>query len=167
MLKVKYVKIVTNILHLFNYNKIENVNGSNHILLNVVDLILAFAYALLSVCKLDTVTRLVLIMNFLTLSRLIVGNFKNSIILRDKYEEKYLKRPGLLFKSAYDYKLIVELCVIAFTLIPFWIQGVILEEHIIRGFAGIIIILGFLENLINVFAELFKVSVDIEKIQIN
>lgn len=167
MLKAKYVKIITNILHLFNYNKIENANGNSHIILNTVDLILAFIYALLSVWKLNTVTNLVLIMNFLTLSRLIVGNFKNSIILRDKYEEKYLKRPGLLFKSAYDYKLIIELCVIAFTFIPFWVQGVILKKHIIRGFAGIIIVLGFLENLINVFVELFKASIDIEKLQIN
>ena len=93
--------------------------------------------------------------------RLIIGNFKNSINLRDKYEKKYLKRPGLLFKSAYDYKLIIELCVIAFTLIPFWVQGIIFEDHIIRGFAGIIISLGFLENLINIFAELFKANIDI------
>ena len=63
--------------------------------------------------------------------------------------------------------MIVELCVIAFTLIPLWIQEVIFEEHIIGGFVEIIIILGFWENLTNVFAELFKASVDIEKIQIN
>lgn len=161
MLKKKYIKVVTNILCFFNYNKIENADGVNHIILNIIDVALAFAYLSISVWKLSTVTNLVLIMNFLTLLRLIVGNFKNSINLRDKYEKKYLKRPGLLFKSAYDYKLIFELCIIAFSLIPFWIQGVMFEEYVIRGFAGTIIILGFLENLINVFAELFKASIDI------
>lgn len=161
MLKKKYIKVITNILHFFNYNKIESPDGVNHIILNVIELLLALTYASISVWKLSTVTNLVLILNFLTLLRLVVGNFKNSINLRDKYEEKYLKRPGLLFKSAYDYKLIIELCIIAFSLVPFWVQGVLFEEHIIRGFAGIIIILGFWENLINVLAELFKASIDI------
>lgn len=161
MLKKIYINVVTNILHFFNYNQIENANGVNHARLNFIDFVLALTYALISAWKLETVTNLVLIMNFITLLRLIIGNFKNSINLRDKYEKKYLKRPGLLFKSAYDYKLIIELCVIAFTLIPFWVQGIIFEDHIIRGFAGIIISLGFLENLINIFAELFKANIDI------
>lgn len=161
MLKKIYICVVTNILHLFNYNKIENATGGNHIILNIFDFILMLVYAVISLWKLNTVTGLVLIMNFITLLRLIVGNFKGSINLRDKYEKKYLERPGLRFKSAYDLKLIIDLCVIAFSLIPFWIQGFLLEEHIIRGFAGTIIILGFGENLINVFSELFKASMDI------
>lgn len=145
----------------FNYNQIENENGVNHAILNFIDLVLALTYALLSVWKLGTVTNFVLIINFITLLRMIIDNFKNSINLRDKYEKKYLKRPGLLFKSAYDYKLIIELCVIAFALIPFWVQKIVFEEHVIRGFAGIIIFLGFMENLINVFAELFQANIDI------
>lgn len=161
MLKKKYIKVITNILHFFNYNKIENPDGVNHIILNVIDLVLALTYASISVWKLNMVTNLVLILNLLTLLRLVIGNLKKSINLREKYEEKYLKRPGLLFKSAYDYKLIIELCTIAFSLVPFWAQGVLFEEHIIRGFAGIIITLGCGENLINVFAELFKASIDI------
>lgn len=166
MLKKIYRKAVMNVLHFFNYNKIENKNGSCYVLLNTMDLVLAIVYALISICKLKTVTNLVLIINFLTLLRLIVGNIKNSINLRDKYKEMYLKRPGLLFKSAYDYKLIIDLCVIAFTLVPFWFQGIVFEEHIIRGFAGIIILLGFFENFINIIAELFKASIDLEKMKI-
>lgn len=161
MLKNIYISAVTNILCFFNYNQIENENGVNHAILNFIDLVLALTYALLSVWKLGTVTNFVLIINFITLLRRIIDNFKNSINLRDKYEKKYLKRPGLLFKSAYDYKLIIELCVIAFALIPFSVQKIVFEEHVIRGFAGIIIILGFLENLINVFAELFQANIDI------
>lgn len=161
MLKKIYINVVTNVLHFFNYNRIENANGVNHAILNFTDFVLALTYALISAWKLKTVTNLVLVMNFIMLLRLIIGNFKNSINLRDKYEKKYLKRPGLTFKSAYDYKLIIELCVIAFTLIPFWAQGIIFEKHIIRGFAGVIIFLGFLENLINIFAELFEANIDI------
>lgn len=161
MLKNIYISAVTNILCFFNYNQIENENGVNHAILNFIDLVLALTYALLSVWKLGTVTNFVLIINFITLLRWIIDNFKNSINLRDKYEKKYLKRPGLLFKSAYDYKLIIELCVIAFALIPFWVQKIVFEEYVIRGFAGIIIFLGFMENLINVFAELFQANIDI------
>lgn len=156
-----YIKVVTNVLHFFNYNKIENTNGSNHVILNSIECGLAFIYASFSIGNLKEGTILVLVMNFLTLLKLIFGNFKNSINLRDKYEEKYLKRPGLIFKSAYDYKLIIEFCIIAFALIPFWVQGFVLEEHIIKGFAGIIIILVFLESLMNTFSELFKASIDI------
>lgn len=161
MLKRLYREKVIYILHFFNYNKIENADGVNHVVLNIADIGLAFIYASISIWKLKTVTNLVLWMNFLTLLRLIVNNIKNSINLRDKYKEKYLRKPGLLFKSAYDYKLIFELSIIAFSLVPFWIQGVIFEEHIIRGFAGTIIILGFVENIINMLVELFKASIDI------
>ncbi len=161
MLKEKYIDTVTIILQFFNYNKIENAMGSSHVILNTLDLALALTYALISFWKLSTVTSVVLTINFLTLLRFIVGNLKNSISLRDKYNSKYLRRPGLLFKSAYDIKLIIEFCVIAFSLVPFWIQGNLLEENVIRGFAGIIIFLGFFENLINVFAELFKADIDI------
>lgn len=86
---------------------------------------------------------------------------EKSINLRDKYKEKYLKKPGLSYKSAYDYKLIIECCVIAFSLMPFWIQGMLLENYVIRGFAGTIIILGFLENYINIHAELFKARIEV------
>lgn len=162
-----YKKSITNVLHFFNYNKIENEKGSSHVVVNVIDLALAFTYSFISIWKLKEVTTLVLIINFLTLLRLIVSNIKNSINLRDKYEKKYLKRPGLLFKSAYDYKIIIELCVIAFSLTPFWVQGIVFEEHLVRGFAGIIIILGFLENLINILVELFKASIDISNLKVS
>lgn len=161
MLKRIYICVVTNILHFFNYNKIEDAKGINHVILNSIDFILMLAYASISIWKLSTVSKLVLIMNFITLSRLIVGNIKGSLNLRDKYEKKYLKRPGLLFKPAYDIKLIIELCLVAFLLIPFWIQGMLLEEAVIQIFATMVIILGFGENLINVFVQLFNASIDI------
>lgn len=160
MLKKLYIKAVTHILCFLNYNKFENSDGANHVILNGADLVLAFVYALVSVWKLSSVTNYVLAVNLLTLVRLMLGNLKKSISLRDKYEEKYLKRPGLSFKSAYDIKLIIEFCVIAFSLVPFCFQGALLEEHTIRSFAGIIIALGFMENLINIFIELFKASQD-------
>lgn len=156
-----YKKAVIVILHFLNYNKIENESGSNHIVLNLCDLGLALLYAGISIWKLKTVTSLVLLMNLLTLVRLMVGNLKKSINLRDKYKEKYLKKPGLSYKSAYDLKLIVEFCVIAFSLMPFWIQGMVLEDYVIRTFAGTIIILSFLENYINIHVELFKASIEV------
>lgn len=162
MLKKKYIDAVTNILHFLNYNKIEKTDGNNRIVLNSIDLAIAFSYVVVSFYKLDTVTaKLVFIINLLTLSRLMMGNIKNSVNLRDAYKEKYLKRPGLEFKSAHDLKLIIEFCVIAFELVPFCIQGDMLEENTIQVFAGTVIIIGFLENLISVFIELFKASIDI------
>lgn len=156
-----YRKAGLGLLHFLNYNKIENEGGSNHIILNLIDLLLALSYAGISIWKLNSVTLLVLVINLLTLARLIVGNFKKTINLRDKYKEKYLKKPGLLYKSAYDLKLVVEFCVIAFSLMPFWIQGKLQEDSVIRAFAGIIIVLGFLENYINIQAELFKANIEV------
>lgn len=156
-----YRKAGIGLLHFLNYNKIENEGGSNHIILNLIDLFLALSYAGISIWKLNSVTLLVLVINLLTLARLMVGNFKKTINLRDKYKEKYLKKPGLLYKSAYDLKLVVEFCVITFCLMPFWIQGKLQEDSVIRTFAGIIIVLGFLENYINIQAELFKANIEV------
>lgn len=161
MLKKGYTKLSISILRFLNYNKIEDENGSYHVILNTADFLFSALYVGVSIWKLSSVTEVVLLMNLLTLLRLIVGNLKKSMYLRDSYEEKYLTRPGLAFKSAYDFKLIFELCVIAFSLVPFWVQGVVFEEHIIRGFAGVIILLGFLENIINILAELFKAKVEV------
>lgn len=155
-----YKKVVITVLHFLNYNKIEDESGSNHIVLNLFDLGLALVYAGISIWKLKTVTGLVLVMNLLTLVRLMVGNLKKSINLRDKYKEKYLKKPGLSYKSAYDLKLVIEFCVIAFSFMPFWIQGIVLEDYVIRALAGTIIILSFMENYINIHVELFKAGIE-------
>ncbi len=157
-----YKKMTMGVLHFLNYNKIGNENGSNHIFINILDLLIALIYAAISIWKLKSVTGLVLGMNLLTLIRLMLGNLKKSIHYRDEYENKYLKRPGLIYKSANDIKFMVECCVIAFLLVPFWIQGMIYEDYVIRSFAGTIIILSFLENVINVHVELFEASIVLE-----
>ena len=164
MLKKIYMSISKLVLHFFNYNNIKNESGTNHVILNILDMIFTVAYASISFWKLKDITILVFIVNFLTLLRLIVGNIKNSLNIRDKYEEKYLTRPGLLFKSAYDYKLICELGVVVFTLIPFAIQGVVFEETVIRAFASIIIGLVLAENILNILVELFDAKMEINKI---
>lgn len=164
MFKKLYQQSIKSILHFFNYNKIEDINGTTHIALNVCDMLLASVYAGISYWKLYEVTFLVLAVNFLTLLRLALGSFKKSINIRDQYEAAYLSRPGLRFKSAHDIKLIIELCVIAFSLMPFVFQGVILETYVIRSFAMVIISLSLADNFLNIFAELFKASMDITKI---
>lgn len=156
-----YKKVVLAILHFFNYSKIENENGSSHFALNICDLGLALLYAGISIWKLNKVTSLVLLINLITLTRLMLGNLKKSINLRDKYTEKYLRKPGLSYKSAYDLKLVIEFCVIAFSLMPYWVQGLLFEDHVIRTFAGISIILSFLENYINIHVELFRASIEV------
>ena len=156
-----YKKVVLAILHFFNYSKIENENGSSHFALNICDLGLALLYAGISIWKLNKVTSLVLLINLITLTRLMLGNLKKSINLRDKYTEKYLRKPGLSYKSAYDLKLVIEVCVIAFSLMPYWVQGLLFEDHVIRTFAGISIILSFLENYINIHVELFRASIEV------
>ena len=163
MLKKLYITVVVNILQFFNYNKIENEKGTNHVVLNVIDLLLAFIYLLFSYWKLKEVTAFVFVMNLLTLSRLIVSNIKNSISMREQYVKVYLKRPGLRFKSAYDIKLAIDFCVIAFTFVPFWLQGVAFEEYVIRSCVGTIIFIGFIENLINIFVALFQASIEINR----
>ena len=157
-----YKKVVLAILHFFNYSKIENENGSSHFALNICDLGLALLYAGIRELRLQPpFCLLVLLINLITLTRLMLGNLKKSINLRDKYTEKYLRKPGLSYKSAYDLKLVIEFCVIAFSLMPYWVQGLLFEDHVIRTFAGISIILSFLENYINIHVELFRASIEV------
>lgn len=156
-----YVRIVKGILHFFNYNKIDNENGKNHLFLNTIDLLLALTYLSVSIWNLKPITNIVLLMNLLTLFRLIINNVKGSVNMRHKYEKVHLIKPGLLFKTAYDYKIIIETSVLFFMSIPFWIQGIIFNDYTIYSFAITVIILGFLENLINIFVELFEASTDI------
>lgn len=142
------------------------MNGSCHWKLNVADVILAFIYASISLWQLSAITNWVLAMNLLTLGRLIITNIKGSKHLREKYEDEYHKKQGLLFKSAYDYKLIIEACIVAFALVPFWVQGVGFDEPVVRGFAGVVIILGLVENYINIHTELFKASMDVTRMEV-
>lgn len=165
MLKKRYVQMATTVLHFFNYNQIKNQNGSCHVLLNAFDFGLTITYATLSIYKLDTVTTLVFAINFLTLLRLMVANFKHSINLRKMYKNVYLEKPGLLFKSAHDIKLIIECCVIGFSLFPFWLASIELREEIVRNFSLIVIFLGFFEHFIDILVELFEANMTIEKIK--
>lgn len=164
MLKKLYKNVIIALLRLFNYNKIKNENGNTHVVLNILDIILVSAYAFVSYWKLRDVSLLVLVVNFLTLMKLMLCNIKKSINVRDQYREKYLHDPGLSFKSAHDIKLIIELCTIAFSFIPFLIQGVALESHVIRSFAIVIISLGLADNILNIFIELFEADMEITKI---
>lgn len=148
-------------LHFFNYNHLDNPSGNSHMILNTIDFGLATAYMIVSLWKLKTVTKLVVLLNLLTFSRLIVANFKKSVNLRDKYEKRYLRRPGLLFKSSYDFKLIIELCIIASTIVPSCVTGTLFEDASIQTFAGMVIISGFLENTLNILSELFKATMNI------
>ena len=61
-------------------------------ILNAFDFAFTIAYATMSICKLGTVTTLVFAINFLTLLRLMVANFKHSINLREKYKKVYLEK---------------------------------------------------------------------------
>lgn len=160
MLK-RYKKVVIYILRFLNYNKIGNENGSYHFVLNMIDLLLAIVYASISMWNLKSVTILVLVMNSVTLGKLIVSNLKNSINLRKKYETEYLSKPGLSYKSAYDIKLIIEFCVIFFIFAPFGIQGILLKKSVIRTFAGIVIWLSFLESFINIHVDMFEADMEL------
>lgn len=165
MLKKLYTTAVINILQFFNYNKIENKKGTNQAALNIIDFILALAYLVYSLRKLEDVSSTVLGVNLLILSRLIIGNLKGSVKIRKQYEDLYLRKPGLCFKSAFDIKLIIDFCVIAFALLPFCFQAVVFEESVIRSFAGIVTVLGFIENLLNIFPALFQASMAIEEVK--
>lgn len=156
-----YKKIMLNVLHWLNYNKIENEEGSCHVILNVLDLLLATIYASISIYKLKSVSSIVLILNLITLSRYILDNFKQSSNLRRKYKEKYLKTINLEYKSIYDIKLIIEFTIIAFSLTPYWPQGKLFDEYVIRSFAGTVICLSFVESFIKINTELFEASVEI------
>lgn len=158
-----YQITIKKILEFLNYNEIKNEKGNSHWVLNVIDILLAASYMVFSIVRLKDVSIVILIINGLTLTRLMIGNLKQSILLRDKYEELYNKRPGLLFKSAHDLKLIIELCAIGLVLIPFAALGQITNIMVIKAFAGIIIAFGFIESLINSFVVLFKASIYFEK----
>lgn len=166
MLKDKYKRLGTAVLHFFNYNKIENENGSNRVILNIFDMILAVAYAGISFSQLSSVSWLVFVINLITLSRLIAANVRNSYNIRDEYAQIYGKRPGMLLKSACDIKVMIELSVIFVMLMQFVIFGVVLEENVIRNFAMMVIAIALSENIMNVFVGLFKASMDINKMEI-
>lgn len=165
MLKKRYVQMSTIVLHFFNYNQIKNQNGSCHVVVNAIDFALTIIYAILSIWKLDTITTAVFAVNMLTLSRLMVANLKHSINLREMYREAYLEKPGLLFKSAHDIKLIIECCIIGLLLVPFWHSGIVLREEVMRSVSLIVIFLSFFEHFIDILVELFEASMTIEKIK--
>lgn len=165
MLKKLYTTAVINILQFFNYNKIENKAGTNQVSLNIIDFILSLAYLVYSLWKLKEVSTIVLWVNLLIASRLIISNLKGSMKIRKQYEKKYLQKPGLCFKSAFDIKLIIDFCVIAFGFLPFCFQGVVIEESVIRSFAGAVTALGFIENLLNILPALFQASMNIEEVK--
>ena len=166
MLKSLYQRIVIGILKFFNYNRIEDTTGTTHPILNILDIFLAVAYAGISYWKLSSVTFLVLIINLITLLRLIFRGIKKSLDVRDKYEMVHLTRPDLRFKTVHDIKLIFELCVLVFFFGPFCILGAVFEAYVIQGFAMVIITFSLVDNFLSIFAELFKASMDITKMKV-
>ena len=162
-----YRVIGVTILKFLNYNMIQNPNGSYHIVLNSIDFLLAISYLCVSFWKMGAVTVLVLIVNLITLCKLIVKDLKASSNLRNEYKKLYDKKPGLQYKSPYDFKLIVEFLLIIFTFVPTWIQGRILNDYTVQSFTILVIILSFTEHTINVLSDLFEAKISLKSIVTN
>ena len=110
----------------------------------------------------EGVTLLLFIINIVILARMMVISLKGSIVLRNEFIKKYTNTPGLLFKSVHDYTFLIECCLIIFSLLPFWFIPPDWWNNLFQFFITLVIILGFLESLMNVFAELFKASISLE-----
>lgn len=164
MFAEKYNKFVINLLKLLNYNTIENEAGSNNRVLNYVDLVLALLSAIVSYCKLGTVTGIVLLLNLFTLTRMIVNNIKKSKDLRDKYESEHMTRPGMSLKTAPDFIISFQLCASGFALMPLWLHKEITFGYWSKIWVMLIIAFVLMENYLNVQVDLFKASLDVKKL---
>ena len=161
-----YRKIGTFILHLLNYNKIENEQGTYHIGINIIDFLLAVAYLVFSIWKLKTITQVVFWTNFIVLLRLLIKNVKSSFNLREQYKRIYNNTPGALLKSPYDIKLMFEIPVILVFIVILCCNGFPFSEDIVLVFAVVVLFLSFLEHYAGIVAEVFEASVELQRIGI-
>ena len=159
-----YKKIILTILHWLNYNKIENEEGSCHVIVNTVDLLLAIVYAFISIHNLKSVSSIICVLNLITLGRYILDNIKQTSHLYEKHCNKYFEKINFENKLFYNRKLIIELLIltiITLSLTPYWVSGILFEDYVIRRFAKAIIWLNLVESFIKINAELFEASVDV------
>lgn len=147
-----------------NFNKIENTDGNYHVVLNIIDFALAFFYLLISLIKLKSITLWVLLINAITLVKLMIKNLKLYLDLQNEFKNEYDKNFGLQYKTPYDFKLTAEILLIFFTFIPSIIRGEFFSDLTIHNFAISVIILSFIEHLINILTDLFRAGISSKSI---
>ena len=158
------------ILRFLNYNCINNEDGTNHRVLNTIDIGLSLAYAIISFLSLGNMTILVFVLNLITALRLIFKELRLSSNLKAEFEKKTGEKVGTIYKSPHELKTIIEVSTLivgsAISFIVGWraegfAQGL---EYFGLGLAFIMVFITLFEHIINVMVDYFEATVVLENI---
>lgn len=159
------------VLNFLNYNRIADKSGSTHVKLNTVDILLAFVYMAISFTALKKVTLLVLFTNMISALKLVFKDLRCALNLKAEYNERIGRNAGLVYKSPYELKTIIEAAILVSVVIIAFALGMrisfaIAMDYVTYSLTFIMIIITFIEHFINMMVDYFQANVVLEEINL-